>query len=196
MGVEGFYVAVHGDVEHFHKLKIFYTPKVKSFIKEITHLDPKHFALKFESWVMGNFDAINTKNHLSKKKINMNYDNYESKIVEKHGIILEGWTYGQLQNPRKIGHHEDLVALLNALVNGCCVWVKLSEQDLEQCMESNREHAKNGESIYKPRKTMKKNPAGAAKSAAVIEDSDRSQDESEEEDEGKSAAVIEDSNRS
>lgn len=134
-------------------------------------------------------DAINTKNKLSKKKINMNYDNYESKIVEKHGIILEGWTYGQVQNPGKIGRREDLVTLLNALVNGRCVWVKLSEQDLEQRMESNRERAKNGESIYKPRKTMKKNPAGAAKSAAVIEDSDVSHDESEEEDEREMQSV-------
>ncbi|KAG1726515.1 uncharacterized protein EDB91DRAFT_1086747 [Suillus paluster] len=204
-GVEGFYVAVCGDVEHFHESNIFYTPKAKSFIKEITHLDPKRFALKFESWVMGNFgkrsmsnqysrgsqcqDAINTKNNLLKKKINMNYDNYENKIVEKHRIILEGWTYRQVQNPGKIGHREDLVTLLNALVNGRCVWVKLSEQNLEQRMESNRERAKNGESIYKPRKTMKKNPPGAAKSAAVIEDSDVSQDESEEEVEGEMQSV-------
>ncbi|KAG2029234.1 hypothetical protein BDR03DRAFT_840557, partial [Suillus americanus] len=97
-------------------------------------MEQERFALKFESWVTGNFgkrvspfhsqqnthpsldnhadatqrlspsklislcrtniqeglNAINTKNKLSKKKINMNYDNYESKIVEKHGIILEG----------------------------------------------------------------------------------------------------------
>ncbi|KAG1871674.1 hypothetical protein F4604DRAFT_1582933, partial [Suillus subluteus] len=32
-GVEGFYIAVRGDVEHFHESKIFYTPRARSFIK-------------------------------------------------------------------------------------------------------------------------------------------------------------------
>lgn len=105
-------------------------------------------------------------------------------MAEKHRIILEGWMYRQVQNPGKIGCCENLVTLLNALVNGHCVWVKLSEQDLEQHMESNHECAKNGKFIYKPHKTIKKNPARAAKSAAVIEDDDRSQDKREKEDEG------------
>ncbi|KAG1724502.1 uncharacterized protein EDB91DRAFT_1023471, partial [Suillus paluster] len=113
-GIEGFYIAVRGDVEHFHESKIFYTPKARSFIKEISHLDPKCFALKFKSWVTDTradathrlsptklislchtniqegLDAIVRKCNLSKKKIKMNYDNYEQKIVEMHGIALEG----------------------------------------------------------------------------------------------------------
>ncbi|KAG1876358.1 hypothetical protein F4604DRAFT_1549845, partial [Suillus subluteus] len=114
-GVEGFYIAVRGDVEHFHEAKIFYTPKAQSFIKEISHLDPKRFALKFESWVTdtradathrlsptklislcrtniqeGLSEYVHCHSNIFADAINMNYDNYEQKIVERHGIALEG----------------------------------------------------------------------------------------------------------
>ncbi|KAG2058715.1 hypothetical protein BDR06DRAFT_875830, partial [Suillus hirtellus] len=56
-GVEGFYVAVHGDIKHFHEAKIFCTHKAQSFVKEVLNLDPKCFALKFESWVTRDFGA-------------------------------------------------------------------------------------------------------------------------------------------
>ncbi|KAG2120345.1 hypothetical protein BD769DRAFT_1390349 [Suillus cothurnatus] len=100
-GVKGFYVAIYGDA--------------KSCIKEITHLDPKHFALKFELWMIGDFVYVEPIFRRVSTKINMNYDNYESKIVKKHRIILEGF----------------------------CLWVKLRVHDLEQHMERNCEHAKN-----------------------------------------------------
>ncbi|KAG1758949.1 hypothetical protein EDD22DRAFT_783245, partial [Suillus occidentalis] len=126
-GVEGFYVAVCGDVEHFHEAKIFCTPQVQSFVKEVLNLDPKCFALKFESWATGDFgvwsynhlsptklismchksiqeglDEIVQKLKLSWKKIKMNYDNYKRKIVETYRIELDGWTYKVLQNLGKI----------------------------------------------------------------------------------------------
>lgn len=53
--VEGFYIAVRGDLEHYHEAKIFLTAKAKSFIKDVLHFEPKHLALKFESWAVGDF---------------------------------------------------------------------------------------------------------------------------------------------
>ncbi|KAG1756912.1 uncharacterized protein EDB91DRAFT_1041445, partial [Suillus paluster] len=127
-GVEGFYVAVCGHIEHFHEAKIFCTPKAQSFVKEVLNLDPKCFTLKFESWAIRDFgvwsynhlspmklismchrsiqkglNEIVQKHKLSWKKIKMNYDNYEQKIVETYRIELDGWTYKMLQNPGKIG---------------------------------------------------------------------------------------------
>ncbi|KAG0697417.1 hypothetical protein DFH29DRAFT_1003729 [Suillus ampliporus] len=150
-GIEGFYIAVRGDIEHFHESKIFYTPKARSFIKEISHLDPKCFALKFESWVtvdqfMSHQHSGGTRCHREKmqpvkkkKKIKMNYDNYEQKIIEMHGIALEGWTCGKVQNPGKIGRREDLVTLLDALVNERCLWIQLTQEQVEQRIADNRE---------------------------------------------------------
>ncbi|KAG1813902.1 uncharacterized protein BJ212DRAFT_1300786 [Suillus subaureus] len=165
ISIEGFYIAVRGDVEHFHELKIFYTPKAQSFIKEISHLNPKHFALKFKSWVTGNFDThADSTHHLSptklinlcctniqeglnaimrkcnlSKKIKMNYDNYKKKIIKMHSIALEGWTCGKVQNPGKICHCKDLVTLLDALVNEQCLWIQLTQEQVEQHIAGNRE---------------------------------------------------------
>jgi hypothetical protein len=54
-GLEGMYIAVRGDVEQYHELKLFYTAKVGSFIKDVLGMEPKRFALKVESWVVGDF---------------------------------------------------------------------------------------------------------------------------------------------
>lgn len=48
-------MAVRGDLEHYHEAKLFLTTKAKSFIKDVLHFEPKLLALKFESWVVGNF---------------------------------------------------------------------------------------------------------------------------------------------
>ncbi|KAG1723338.1 hypothetical protein EDB19DRAFT_1600601, partial [Suillus lakei] len=115
--VEGFYIAVRGDLEHYHKVKIFLTAKAKSFVKDILHFEPKHLALKFESWAVGDFSAcsliqcrpcvsdpsnvqshqrlpqtenILQKHKLTSKKVLMNYDNYEKKIVEVYAVPIDG----------------------------------------------------------------------------------------------------------
>ncbi|KAG2142140.1 hypothetical protein BD769DRAFT_1319553, partial [Suillus cothurnatus] len=123
-GIEGIYLVVHGDVEQYHEPKLFYMPKVASFIKDVLGMEPKRFALKLESWVVGDFgqfkvsgEASNvlncnvdntetisqwlsltklvslyiilaTTNPSRKKKVMMNYDNYEQKIVETYAVAL------------------------------------------------------------------------------------------------------------
>lgn len=54
-GFEGMYLAVRGDAEQYHEPKLFYTSKVASFIKDVLGMEPKRFALKIESWVVGDF---------------------------------------------------------------------------------------------------------------------------------------------
>ncbi|KAG1852225.1 hypothetical protein F4604DRAFT_1538497, partial [Suillus subluteus] len=113
--VEGFYIAVQGDLEHYHEAKIFLTPKAKSFIKDVLHFEPKHLALKFESWVVGDFSTRSLIHHfyiserrngqhtfriismcykqdhkLASRKVLMNYDNYEKKIVEVYAVAIDG----------------------------------------------------------------------------------------------------------
>ncbi|KAG2121557.1 hypothetical protein BD769DRAFT_1333829, partial [Suillus cothurnatus] len=72
-GLEGMYLAIQGDVEQYHEPKLFYTSKVASFIKDVLGMEPKRFALKLESL---------------EKRVVMNYENYERKIMETYSIAL------------------------------------------------------------------------------------------------------------
>ncbi|KAG1719985.1 hypothetical protein EDB19DRAFT_1599981, partial [Suillus lakei] len=68
------------------------------------------------------------KNKLASKKIPMNYNNYEKRIVEIYAVAIDGWTYGKsVCNPGKIGGCEHLISLLDVLVTGKCSWIVLSE---------------------------------------------------------------------
>ncbi|KAG1835879.1 hypothetical protein DFJ58DRAFT_847293 [Suillus subalutaceus] len=162
--VEGFYIAVRGDLEHYHEAKIFLTPKAKSFIKDILHFEPKHLALKFESWVVGDFAS---------KRVLMNYDNYEKKIVEVYAVAIDGWTYQKdIGNPGKVGHRECLVTLLDALVANKCRWVLLTDKELSECISNNRERQANGEQVYKPCKAKQRHNINSGKSAEMVCDTD------------------------
>ncbi|KAG2109786.1 hypothetical protein BD769DRAFT_1328481, partial [Suillus cothurnatus] len=82
----------------------------------------------------------------------MNYDNYEQKIVETYGVALQNYPLSAVQNPGKIGHHKDLIKLLNSLVNSSCLWVILTEDELAEHKNKNKERQACGEQVYKPRK--------------------------------------------
>ncbi|KAG1751318.1 uncharacterized protein EDB91DRAFT_1243592 [Suillus paluster] len=178
--MEGFYIAVRGDLEHYHEAKLFLTAKAKSFIKDVLHFEPKLLALKSESWVVGNFgaessmsttqrlplsklvslcrqniqdglDNILQKNKLASKKIPMNYDNYEKRIVKVYAIAIDGWTYEKsVCNPGKIGRREHLIKLLDALVTGTCSWVTLNDDEVSECISNNRKRQASGKQVYKP----------------------------------------------
>ncbi|KAG1749256.1 hypothetical protein EDB19DRAFT_1904770 [Suillus lakei] len=199
--MEGFYIAVRGDLEHYHEAKLFLTDKAKSLIKDVLHFEPKLLALKFESWVVGNFstesamstsqrlplsklislcrqniqdglDNILQKNKLASKKIPINYDNYEKRIVEIYAVAIDGWTYGKsVCNPGKIGRREHLISLLDALVTGKCSWIVLSEDALSEHITNNHKHQASGEQVYKARKATCRHKVDSAKSAQMISDS-------------------------
>jgi hypothetical protein len=78
----------------------------------------------------------------------MNYDNYEKKIVERYGIALKRWPSGHICNPGKLGGHEDVTKLLQALQSGSCQWTKLTDDELEKWMQRNLECEGAGEQVY------------------------------------------------
>ena len=83
----------------------------------------------------------------------MNYNNYNTAIVETYGLKLLGWpTSVPFTNPSNIGTIGEIHKLRDALKSGECRWKKMlkSERgafntDLDTC------HAA-GESVKKPRK--------------------------------------------
>ena len=88
----------------------------------------------------------------------MNYENYENRIVEGFGVDLVGWPFAKVENFGEL-HHSDLTILLEALENGRCHWIKLSEEELQNRMASNHARHEAGEQIYKEQKTTEKHPA-------------------------------------
>ncbi|KAH7918583.1 hypothetical protein BV22DRAFT_1051637 [Leucogyrophana mollusca] len=131
-GIEGFYFAVCGDLEHYNVPKVFCTERAEKFLKDILEIDPKRLALKLESWVVGNLvtettgrmgrkvstkeliskcrkliqeglDSILAKSKLSSRRVTMNYDNYERQIVERFGVALVQWPFDVVRNP---GHSD------------------------------------------------------------------------------------------
>ena len=57
-GVKGFYVAVRGSVEDYHKLKLFFSDKALWFVKDILDIKPQQLALKFEAWCVSRLGKI------------------------------------------------------------------------------------------------------------------------------------------
>ncbi len=117
----------------------------------------------------------------SKKKITMNYDNYEAKIVEKYGVELVGWPCAKMANPGSIGSDNvfKLLAALEGPDTRTCYWKRLTPAQLDARKQRNAERVRNGETVYKPRKKVvrKKNTAKSAET--VVSDNDESEGEGE-----------------
>jgi hypothetical protein len=57
-GVEGFYFAVHHNVEHYHEPRVFMSQASGRFLKEVLGITAKELALKLESWVIGRLGKL------------------------------------------------------------------------------------------------------------------------------------------
>lgn len=108
-----------------------------------------------------NCDSQDSEKKKGIHKVIMNYDNYESKIVELHSVAIVGWPVKYVINPGSIGA-ENVYPLFDALSSTPgsttppkCHWVILSEAELEQRKASNCARVARGEPVYKPRKTKK-----------------------------------------
>ena len=99
----------------------------------------------------------------------MNYTNYEAKIVELHGLVLEGWPVGKVRNPGTVGGRADVEQLLMALREGTCKWRVMDTKEHAERIARNKKRAAQGEPVYKPRK---KAVVSKFKSATFVEDSD------------------------
>jgi hypothetical protein len=56
-GIEGLYIAVRGDVEHYNQAKVFCTEKAARFLNTRFGIDPRWLALQLESFVVADLPA-------------------------------------------------------------------------------------------------------------------------------------------
>jgi len=111
----------------------------------------------------------------------MNYQNYNTQVIERLGVKLVGWTYSKLVSPYEIHSVDDLRMLHNALVCGACFWMRLSKREMTHHKADMEEHKAAGEVVVKKRKVQsdKGMPKGPRKKPGGHETVDGDEEEEE-----------------
>jgi hypothetical protein len=86
------------------------------------------------------------------KAADMNYDNYDEKIVQKLKVKLVGWPFEKIISPAKLYTIDELRTLRDTLRSGACCWVRLSKQELKVLANETAMRRERGEVIGKTRK--------------------------------------------
>jgi hypothetical protein len=109
----------------------------------------------------------------------MNYVNYETEVVLRYGVVLEGWPEGiEFACPSKLGNNVGvLTRLKDAVVSSTCKFRSLSATEKRKYQERYDAQVTSGEVIPSVRKTRK--DAGRKRSREVISDSEVDADEEE-----------------
>ena len=75
--------------------------------------------------------TLSTETITGNRKIKMNYNNYESSIVELHSVKVVGWPKNvKFINPSGIGTVGEIRKLRDALKASECHWVKLTRAEI------------------------------------------------------------------
>jgi hypothetical protein len=86
----------------------------------------------------------------------MQYVNYEEAIVQRYGVVLEGWTFDRFVNPSELSTAiPPLQILLDALNNGSCKFIKLTREQHKEHEKDYRAKLVSGEAQVHQRKTRK-----------------------------------------
>jgi hypothetical protein len=108
----------------------------------------------------------------------MKYTEYEELIMLKYGIELQGWTYEKFVCPSMLSTSlPSLQALLDAINNGNCKFIKLTPSEVKTCREERQKQLKEGTMVVKQRKQRsdigaKRPRKGKAKVPDGTEDTD------------------------
>jgi hypothetical protein len=87
------------------------------------------------------------------KKLEMNYTNYETSIVQAYSVQLINWPLdGGVVSPSQITNTADMRKLRNALKAGECRWKQLTAAEMQAHANEIEARRAKGEVIGKPRK--------------------------------------------
>ena len=105
--------------------------------------------------------TLSTENITKNSTVDMSWQNYEENIVDRYGVILDGWPVTQF-NPGQMSTRL-LQTVLNALDDGTCSWRTLEEQELQDRQADRRAKKASGEITIMARK--RRSDAGKARGA-------------------------------
>ncbi|KIK10648.1 hypothetical protein PISMIDRAFT_124111, partial [Pisolithus microcarpus 441] len=167
------------------------TNNVMDFWEDVMDLEPDKIIHKLEQWACVHGKSGCRTGVVTKKKIRINFVNFEVAIKEKHGINLLGWPEGMpFQSPHANINAEHLWSLRDALKVGTCHWAYMSRQQCLEYQDRLKEWRTAGEMVGKARKkqsdvgkkrrctTQGKGP----KSTAIIDSSSEENSSTEEDD--------------
>ena len=86
------------------------------------------------------------------KIADMNYDNYEEKVIQRLKVKLIGWPFENIISPAKLYTVGELRTLRDALRSGACCWVKLSKTELKTHLDNMASRREAGGVVGKTRK--------------------------------------------
>jgi hypothetical protein len=109
----------------------------------------------------------------------MNYQNYDTQIIQRLSVKLVGWTHHELVSPYEIHGVDDLRTLHAALVCGACFWMRLSKGEVARHKADVEKREAAGEVVKRKRKERsdKGVPKGPRKKVGA--DGDSGEDEPE-----------------
>ncbi|KAF8525457.1 hypothetical protein BU17DRAFT_62612 [Hysterangium stoloniferum] len=157
-GIEIFYVAAHSSLDQTYEPKSYFSPISQQFCKDILNMDYTVLLHRFEAYALAgvhsekrpsvhgkssrkalegdchNMINVGLANILLAYNIDspakINYDHYEIQVVQQWGVILSQWPCNQFINPGSLNGIENVHLLWQALQEGKCKWVKLTEAEL------------------------------------------------------------------
>ena len=89
----------------------------------------------------------------SDKNATMKYTEYEELIVPKYGVELQGWTYDKFVCPSSLSTSlPALQALLDAINNSRCKFIKLMPAEVKTCCEERQKQINGGTIVVKQQK--------------------------------------------
>ncbi|KAI6135982.1 hypothetical protein F5141DRAFT_995517 [Pisolithus sp. B1] len=197
----GVYICLFATCGHFYDSSqpFWYgTDNVMDFWEDVMDLEPDEVVCKMEQWACMHGKNIEEWNSVEgtqwmcacilnsglcvvvKKKIQINFINFDVAIKARYGIDLLGWPEGiPFQSPHTITNAEHLWTLHDALKAGMCHWAYMSRQQCKQHQNQLKEQQNAGEVVRKPckkhsnagRKWCHTAPRRLLKSAVTIDSS-------------------------
>ncbi|KAI6023192.1 hypothetical protein BKA83DRAFT_4493325 [Pisolithus microcarpus] len=160
----GIYVclfATHGHVYNSSQPFWYGTDNIMDFWEDVMDLEPNEIVRKngTECNSVEGMQQMCTRilnsglRVVAKKKIRINFINFEVAIKARYGIDLLGWPEGvPFQSPRAITNAKHLRTLRDTLKAGTCRWAYMSRQQCVQYQDQLKERRSAGELVGKPRK--------------------------------------------
>ncbi|KAI6000450.1 hypothetical protein EDD15DRAFT_2361935 [Pisolithus albus] len=134
------------------------TDNIMDFWEDVMDLEPDEIVCKMEQWACMHGKNIEERNSVegmqrmctrilnsglcvvAKKKICINFINFEVAIKARYGIDLLGWPEGvPFQSPHTITNTEHLCTLRDTLKAGTCCWAYMSRQQCVQYQDQLKE---------------------------------------------------------
>ncbi|KAK0457965.1 uncharacterized protein EV420DRAFT_1270943 [Desarmillaria tabescens] len=186
------------------------SPASLTFFKRIVGMSAEEILVKFEQFSTSHANSIDMNDREDSKDVRvqctdlilqglhtfrysnlrMNYVNYETDIVARHHVKIDGWPIGiKFESLSNLKNLQDLRRLRDALKTTACKWVSMSQaqidrhaKELERCEEAGEIIKKKRQERSDAHTTKPKNAAKRKKRTRNMDNNSKSDEHEERED--------------